>query len=266
MTMHKIQDKYPDHLVPSQGWKVERLSGVLNVLEEQLDKYQEKLLEAAHVSPRLLPEEKAKDQHEVLSKAKQDFRQRMQKAIDQVKQSQHVARENLRLKTEPKDFESSSEKLAWQMQKLGVMMQMQSMDSKEVKSLLEEQCRSGDRTLLDICKTGFVKPLVSNPHVLRGAEQQFERAVAQHELNQVEIEDQVAESAEQILKRGEKYLSYLDSQEDRLLEAPSPEPDTSSLSAKDKAQLISELGQDGYLDYVQGRRSLEELQQSRQAA
>jgi hypothetical protein len=260
---HTIAETFGDSLQPSTGWKTERLTGYLSQLEQGLNEYKESVLKAAHVDDNLKDHARAAKQHEILKQARDAFKKRAHAALDEVKTGQIKAKERLQEKVQPAKPDSSIDRLYSLLQAQEIRQVLRSMDPAERSAKVRESALQGDRSLLDAV-AGSLDQIVS-PEIVHAAEQSYQRAVANPELGQCELEGEVVEAAEQVLQNAERTLGSMERQEERLLPAPNFEPGTAGLTAKQKAEIVREHGQDVLMDVYEGRTTLADLEAEKAA-
>ena len=257
---HPIAEKYGPHLLPRTGYGTERLAGLLNVGLEQLDAHKEAVLKAAHVNQDLKDSARRREQHKITNESRKARADRMEKALQQYRGELETKKANLRAKTSPKQPDSSIEKLHDLLLAQEIRQELRQMKSDERVSHIRESVKNGDRTLLDAVK-GPIKPMIS-PDLIDGFEEAYQRAVAQEELNQVEVEADLIDQAEAVIKNFERHLSYLEQQEDRLLDPPDTKIDLSGWSANDKAKFIKENGADAWQKVLAGEAAPEDFKEA----
>jgi len=257
-TDHTIS-KYGQHLVPGESWLTERVSPALSALEQGLDNYKDYIREAAKTGRELKNEYRAQKQLEIKQRGRKAFQELKEKALEELKASQLQAAEALRAKTQPKEYDSSIEKLACQLRAQEIRQELKAMEPVERAKLLNDAAVNGNREFIDAAR-GAVVPLV-NSETLQGAEQRFERTVASQELDQVEFENYVIQKVESIAKLAERQLDMIEQYEggDDLVDPPDARPDLSGWSAQDKAQFIAKHGQKAYMEMSQGSRPLSDF-------
>ena len=262
---HTIE-RYGKHFVPGESWLTERLAPALSALEQGLDSYQNHVREAARSGRQLRDEFRARKQAEIKNKGRKEFQKLRDAALEELKASQSQAKESLRLKTAPSDFDSSIEKLAYQLRAQEIRQELKSMEPVERARLLNDAAVNGNREFIDAAK-GAVAPLV-NAEILQGAEQRFERSVAGPEMDQVELENYVIQKAESIARLAERQLDMIEQYEggDDLLDPPDARPDLSEWTAKDKSDFIRQHGHKSWVEYSQGHRPLEDFQPEEEEA
>ena len=260
MTTHSIADKHGKQLLPRTGWGTERLAGLLNVLEEQLDAYNQAVMQAGQVSSDLKDHARSRKQQEILKKARRSYQAKIDEAMQQIRGGLEAAKANLQEKTAPKQPDSSIDRLYDLMLKQEIRQEIREVNSNERIGLIRESVRNGDRTLLDAVR-GPVKPLI-DPIMISGLEETYHRAVASNEVDQVQLESEVISQAEGVLKNAERHLKHLEGQEERLVTPAEPEPAFDGWNAKRKADFIKKHGQDAYLKVANGEAYLEDFQEA----
>lgn len=257
-TIHTIAETFGRHLQPSEGWLTERLTGYLSQIETGLHEYTAAVNKAGQVDPNLKDEPRARKQHEILKQARQAFKKRAEQALEEIRSGQIQAAEALRARVQPRQAETSIEKLHDLLLAQEIRAELKSMTTDEKMAVLRESVRNGDRTLLDAVK-GPVKPLI-NSHGINGLEEVYAQAVAEQELYSLEQQTHIVQTAEGLLKNAERHLSHLEQQEDRLLDPPDIRADLSGWSDADKTAFISEHGRDAWVKVLNGDAQPEDFQ------
>ena len=246
---HPIAEKYGKHLLPRNGWATERLAGLLNVAKTGLDSYAAAVKRAGQVSDDLKDHARAKKQHEILSEARQAYAERIDAAFLQIQDGLVSAQSNLRQKTAPKNPENSTEKLHDLLIAQEIRAELKALDSEKRLSILQASVRNGDRTLLDAVK-GPVRPLVQ-PETIHALEESYARSVAGPELDQLDIEKNLIDQAQSVLKNCKRQLSSIEKSEPGILPKP---PIDLNMTTAEKSKFVSQHGPEAFGQIVAGEK------------
>ncbi|GEM_PF-3701955 len=257
---HSIADKYGQHLVPGESWLAERLSPALSSLERGLDDYVQYIRQAARTGRELKDDYRARKQAEIKQKGRKAFQELKNQALEELKASQFRAKEALRAKTQPKEYDSSIEKLTQQLRAQEIRRELKELEPTQRAKMLNDSAVNGNREFIDAVKEA-ITPLV-NAETIKAAEERFERSVASQELDQVEFENYVIQKAESIAKLAERQLDLIEQHEggDDLVGSPDHRPDLSGWNSQDKSDFIKQHGQKAYMEMSQGVRPLSDFQ------